>query len=229
MTYITYHTQFWKEYRKEPFSPLEQMLYFYLIEVWNNTGRKAEFECNTSEVEIVLRMNKVTLTRCRETLRKRGLIQYVKGDRKLKAPQYILCDVTKGVTNGVTNDVTTHRVYRVKENNILSPRVCETDGFLGIDDIAPYLKSETGWISSVVERIYKVLRVYLAIDEFNEWIDMYALKLKTEGSTSKFKDDAKSHFTNWLLIEIGKKQKYGDKKPKDDDDSGYVIIRSIKL
>lgn len=75
-------------------------------------------------------MNKVTLTRCREGLRKRGLIQYVKGDRKTKSPLYMLCNITNDVTNDVTNDdtndVTTHRVYRVIEKETSSNEEVKT-------------------------------------------------------------------------------------------------------
>ena len=116
MTLIDYHNQFWKEYRKRPFSPNETLLFHFLLDTWNNTGRKDSFELNTKEVELMLGMNKVTLTRCRENLQKRGVIQYVKGNRKVISPYYsfshVTNDVTNSVTNHVTNDVTTHRVIR---------------------------------------------------------------------------------------------------------------------
>lgn len=123
MTLIDYHNQFWKEYRKKSFTPNETLLFHFLLDTWNNSGRKDSFELNTKEVEIMLGMNKVTLTRCRESLQKRGVIQYVKGNRKSSSPCYSFCyvtnDVTNNVTNGVTNDVTTHRVIRdiEKEDN----------------------------------------------------------------------------------------------------------------
>ena len=116
MTLITQFNRFWREFKGKQMSPNETMLFFYLLNVWNSSGRNEQFECNTKEIELILGMNKMTFTRCRDALSKRGLIQYVKGDRKVKSPYYIICDVTndvtKHVTNDVTNDVTTHRVIR---------------------------------------------------------------------------------------------------------------------
>ena len=116
MTIINYFNQFWKEFRKRNLSPNDTLLYFYLLDVWNTTGRKKYFECNTKEIELILKMNKMTLTRCRDVLRKRGLIQYVKGDGKLKIPLYSISDVT----DNVTDNVTTHRDIELKEKESIS-------------------------------------------------------------------------------------------------------------
>ena len=123
MTLITQFNRFWREFKGKQMSPNETMLFFYLLNVWNASGRNKQFECNTKEIEIILGMNKMTLTRCRDALSKRGLIQYVKGDRKVKSPYYIISDVT----NDVTNDVTTHRVYRDIEKEDISNDISKKD------------------------------------------------------------------------------------------------------
>lgn len=134
MTLIDYHRKFWKEYRKKPFTPNETLLFSYLLDEWNNSGRKELFECNTKEIELVLGMNKMTLSRCRENLRKRGVIQYVRGNRKVNSPYYSFEDVTnnvtKDVTNSVTNDVTTHRVLREEEKEIISKDITKKENNL---------------------------------------------------------------------------------------------------
>ena len=138
MTLIDYHRKFWKEYRKKTFTPNETLLFSYLLDEWNNSGRKELFECNTKEIELVLGMNKMTLSRCRENLRKRGVIQYVRGNRKVNSPYYSFEDVTnnvtnnvtKDVTNSVTNDVTTHRVLREEEKEIISKDITKKENNL---------------------------------------------------------------------------------------------------
>ena len=110
-TLIDCFNQFWREFRKKEFSPNETLLYFYLLDVWNNTGRKEQFECKTNVIEITLGMNKMTITRCREKLKSRGLISFVNGSTRGKYPHYSMCHVT----DDVTDDVTIHRVIRVKE------------------------------------------------------------------------------------------------------------------
>ena len=106
MTIIDYHNQFWEEYKKKRFSPNETLLYFYLLDVWNNSGRKEQFECRTNSIELILEMNKMTLTRCRDKLKSRGLIKFVNGSTKGKYPHYSLCRVTDNVTDNVTDYVT---------------------------------------------------------------------------------------------------------------------------
>ena len=203
MTLIDFFNQFWKVNKNVSFTPSEAYLYLYLLSVWNSTGRKESFICRTSEITSDLGLTKPTLIDCRKRLVKKGLITFKEGNRKAKSPCYSLVNFT----NDFTNDFTINRVIRDKENIILSTHACEKNDYLTIDAIAPFLKSETFWISSVTERIYRNHKILLTSDEFNEWIDMYVLKLKTDGETSKFKDNAKSHFTNWLLIETGKKLK----------------------
>ena len=140
MTLIDLHKQFWREYRKKPFTPNETLLFHFLLDVWNSTGRKEVFELRSSQVESILEMNKMTLTRCRESLKKRGLIKFTNGSTKGKYPHYSLLhvtddvtdnvtecvtenvtdDVTDDVTDNVTDNVTTHRVLRVKEKERIS-------------------------------------------------------------------------------------------------------------
>jgi hypothetical protein len=136
MTLIDLHKQFWREYRKKPFTPNETLLFHFLLDVWNSTGRKEVFELRSSQVESILEMNKMTLTRCRESLKKRGLIKFTNGSTKGKYPHYSLLhvtddvtdnvteyvteNVTDDVTENVTDNVTTHRVLRVKEKERIS-------------------------------------------------------------------------------------------------------------
>lgn len=84
MTIIDHFNRFWREDHTRHFSPSETRLYFYLLHLWNSTGRKERFECKTSLVEAELEMNRMTLTRCRERLKRRGLIDYSQGATKGK-------------------------------------------------------------------------------------------------------------------------------------------------
>lgn len=102
-----------------PFSPNETRLYFFLLSRWINQTEQKPFECSTHYLETHLLLPKMTITRCREKLKQRGMIQYVKGDRKVKNPFYFLCGVTNSVTKHVTNPKEkVSPVPPLKENNL---------------------------------------------------------------------------------------------------------------
>ena len=102
MTIIDYFNQFWKEDEIKHFTPSETKLYFFLLNVWNNAGRCDWFECKTATIESSLEFNKMTITRCRESLQKRGIISFKIGVTKGKYPYYFLRNVTDNVTDNVT-------------------------------------------------------------------------------------------------------------------------------
>lgn len=106
MTLIDYFNQFWKLNDDKPFNPNDAYLYFYLLSLWNRTGRLDSFSVKTSSIEIETELNKKTILRSRERLRNKGLIEFKQGSTKGKHPYYILGRVTDGVTDCVTDCVT---------------------------------------------------------------------------------------------------------------------------
>lgn len=92
-----YIRTFWEEDAKKPFSANETRLYFFLLDMMVKQSC-VQFECSMRYLETCLLLPKMTITRSREKLSQRGLIQVVKGDRKVKNPIYFLCGVTNNVT-----------------------------------------------------------------------------------------------------------------------------------
>lgn len=122
MTLIDYFNQFWKEDEEKHFTQAETRLYFYLLYLWNYTGRKEWFECKTSMIEHFADINPMTLTRCRKSLKDRKLLDFKQGSAKGKYPYYSLIHVKDNVKDNVkvdVNDVLTHIEYRdiEKEDN----------------------------------------------------------------------------------------------------------------
>ena len=116
ITLIDFFNQFWSFNSDKSFTPSEAYLYFYLLSIWNKSGRKDEFNCNTSDIIRVLNITKPTLVDCRKRLQNKGLIKFKEGNRKSLSPCYKLFYFT----NDFTNDFTTHRVIRDKEKETSS-------------------------------------------------------------------------------------------------------------
>ena len=98
MNVSDYIRAFWEEDAKKPFSPNETRLYFFLLDMMVRQSSCKQFECSMRYLETCLLLPKMTITRSRDKLSQRGLIQVIKGDRKVKNPIYFLCGVTNNVT-----------------------------------------------------------------------------------------------------------------------------------
>lgn len=105
MTLIDYHNQFWLMDEEKHFTQAETRLYFYLLYLWNSTGRKEWFECKTSMIEHYADINPMTLTRCRKSLKDRKLLDFKQGSAKGKYPYYCLRNVKDDVKVNVKVDV----------------------------------------------------------------------------------------------------------------------------
>ena len=105
MTLIDYHNQFWQMDEEKHFTQAETRLYFYLLYLWNSTGRKEWFECKTSMIEHSADINPMTLTRCRKSLKDRKLLDFKQGSAKGKYPYYCLRNVKDDVKDDVKVNV----------------------------------------------------------------------------------------------------------------------------
>ena len=95
-----------KEDDENPLSSEEMRVYITLLKEWNKQTRPEWFEfCLISKAEPKAKSNvipKSTLIRIRERLHKRGLIQYVSGNGKVKNPVFKICSDTKCDTKNDT-------------------------------------------------------------------------------------------------------------------------------
>lgn len=114
MTLIDSLKILFKEDDMNPMSPEELRVYISLLKEWNRLGRPEWFECSLLPRTLPKPLPnmlpnvlpKMTVIRVREKLAKRGLIQYVSGNGKVKNPCYKICGVTNLVTKDVTKPVT---------------------------------------------------------------------------------------------------------------------------
>lgn len=110
MTLIDCLKFLFKEDDNNPLSPEEMRVYMTLLKEWNRLGRPEWFEYSLIPKLLpnVLPnvLPKMVITRTREKLQKRGLIQYVSGNGRVKNPCYKICFVTKDVTKLDTKDDT---------------------------------------------------------------------------------------------------------------------------
>lgn len=102
-----------------------------------------------------------------------------------------------------------------KVNNSLSNAQAQ-DGFppadifdKPLDELHAILLRSEIWREDVCRRVFRSGYIDFSIDKFEKYLELYILKLRSEGVKSKSESDAKGHFSNWLIIEL--------KKQKDDE------------
>ena len=67
------------------------------------------------------------------------------------------------------------------------------------------LKSEI-WREDVIRRAFRTGYSNFSTNDFERFLELYILKLRSEGKSSKSEGDAKEHFSNWLMIELKKQE-----------------------
>lgn len=67
------------------------------------------------------------------------------------------------------------------------------------------LKSEI-WREDVIRRAFRMGYRDFSVKDFEKFLELYILKLRSEGKNSKSENDAKEHFSNWLMIELKKQE-----------------------
>lgn len=88
MSYIDLINQFWRMNRIEPFNPYEVYLYFYLLNQCNMRGMENPFNVKTTLLFAEMKMSKKAIYSARESLMRRGLIDFIEGERRTSSPVY---------------------------------------------------------------------------------------------------------------------------------------------
>ena len=123
MRYIDYVNQFWREGERKSYTVNEISLYFFLCNECNKKRWQMPFPCSTEYIGSQIGLSKQTICNVRNSLAKRGLIDFIKGRRGTKSPQYSLCDLTNDLTNGLTNDLA-NDLTNNKDKDIDKDREC---------------------------------------------------------------------------------------------------------
>ena len=89
MSIYDYMNHFWFENENDPCSLSEGVLYFYLLYEANRQHWASPFKVSTQMLVARLNTSKQNVMKAREGLKKRGLIDYSKGEGKGKPALYM--------------------------------------------------------------------------------------------------------------------------------------------
>lgn len=215
MKYIDLLNRFWEANRADRFTTAERELYYYLLNECNHSYWRMPVSCSTSVVCAVIGMNRATLVRAREGLRRRGLILFEEGVQNSRAPTYTILDTghdTVSATASATADDTAGATsYTTQKNNTNTSS--NTDMPIPIDELERRLLADREWHEQIVRQLAANGKSADA-NTLTDWLQQFFNYLRICKYEKREEKECRSHFYNKLLKEY---LKYGTDKQKQHD------------
>ena len=181
--------------------------------------------CSTEYICCQIGLTKQTICNARNSLAKRGLIDFTKGRRGKTPPQYSLRDLTNGLTTELTNDLTNGLTNELtneltinkdidkdkdKESDSTTPREHDEMIRKSISQLREILMDDTTWHDKL---LVLLSREGMTLDKktLMELLGQFFLMLETNGPEGKELSDCRQHAYNWIRRYLMKNY-YGSKQ-----------------
>ena len=233
MSIYDYMNHFWFENENDPCSLSEATLYFYLLYEANRQHWASPFKVSTQMLVARLNTSKQNVMKAREGLKKRGLIDYSKGEGKGKPALYMfnLSDeqplqlpqpMTQPLTGSLacklpqslphSNIKEENNKEEVKEDNSSSPN---SNIVLTLSELRAKLLNDNSWQHDLSSQLAKNginLNAEALRKELSGFFDM----LEQKGCKGKEEADCRQYAFNWINYNHknknhGKESKYNGK------------------
>lgn len=215
MKYIDLLNRFWEANRANRFTTAERELYYYLLNECNHNYWRMPVSCSTSVVCAVIDMNRATLVRAREGLRRRGLILFEEGVQNSRAPTYTILDTGRDAGNATASatadDTAGATSYTTQKSNTNTSS--NTDMPIPIDELERRLLADHEWHEQIVRQLAANGKSADA-DMLTDWLRQFFNYLRICKYEKREEKECRSHFYNKLLKEYSK---YGTDKQKQYD------------
>ena len=197
-------------------TPNEKSVYFALLNKCNELAWKNPFNQSNGYLALDSGLNERAMIKARNTLKQIGLIEFKSGDGRRNNTEYLIKDTEKGVKKSTLSDTLSDTLscQKVSDNTKLinktklNERGNARDGtFEFVENLKNRLKN-TSWLEQVG------MKLGLKPDIVPKQLDDFASEIQLKGDVSKTEKDFKSHFINWLKIQIDKEKIKTDEKPK---------------
>lgn len=239
MSYIDLINRLWSANKVERFTQAERDLYYYLLNECNQNFWKQPISCPTAVIVSATGMSKQTVTRARERLKERGLIDFKKGAQNSRAPCYeIITDETACVTARVTAHVTADGtacetiIYKTEDTKTkrISSNAREQKVLKDMDELQNILMADADWKRDILLLMTNEKRIIPNEQSLDEFLRQFFLYLRTSGTTHKDERDCRNHFINWLKKQsINNKttnSKYDNSNRQQDTKRGSIKVNA---
>jgi DNA-binding Lrp family transcriptional regulator len=211
-----------QESNQQPFSPSEAAMYLKLLCKANSLHWQMPIRCPTSKLCIELKISKPSLADARRKLKERGMIDYIEGYGKTKAPAYTLIDLTDNLTDSLTDNLTDSltdsltdnltdslTIYKIKtkdknkdknenfiNSNHLHDNVERGGRRFSLKDLELRLSEDTEWLDSIHSLLSEKFPITPA-DVKSKLVEFFKY-LRCYGYQEKSEKACRVYFLNWL-------------------------------
>ena len=239
-----YMNHFWFENENDPCSLSESALYFYLLYEANRQHWVTPFKVSTQMLVARLNTSKQNLMKARDGLRKRGLINFSKGEGKGKPALYTLCltstdgemsqtltlsqpmtpvlpqSLPSKLSQSLPHSNTKEENNKEEEKDDHSPSP-NSNIVLTLLELRPKLLNDSSWhqvLSSQLAKNGINLNAEAVRKELSDFFDM----LEQKGCKGKEETDCRQYAFNW--INYNHKNKNYGKESKCNGKAGSAEI-----
>ena len=221
-----YMNHFWFENENDPCSLSEATLYFYLLYEANRQHWAAPFKVSTQMLAARLNTSKQNVMKARDGLRKRGLIDFSKGEGKGKPALYTLClseeqsqSLSQLMTQQLTESLASELPQSLPHSNIKEENTTKEVGeekqspssnskvVLTLSELMEKLLNDNSWLLGLSERLAKN-KIILNGEELKDKVREFFSEQEHKGCKGKEEADCREYVFNWIKYKY--KNYYGN-------------------
>ena len=221
-----YMNHFWFENENDPCSLSEATLYFYLLYEANRQHWASPFKVSTQMLAARLNTSKQNVMKARDGLRKRGLIDFSRGEGKGKPALYTLClseeqsqSLSQLMTQQLTESLASELPQSLPHSNIKEENTTKEVGeekqspssnskvVLTLSELMEKLLNDNSWLLGLSERLAKN-KIILNGEELKDKVRVFFSEQEHKGCKGKEEADCREYVFNWIKYKY--KNYYGN-------------------
>ena len=221
-----YMNHFWFENENDPCSLSEATLYFYLLYEANRQHWASPFKVSTQMLAARLNTSKQNVMKARDGLRKRGLIDFSKGEGKGKPALYTLRlseeqsqSLSQLMSQQLTESLASELPQSLPHSNIKEENTTKEVGeekqspssnskvVLTLSELMEKLLNDNSWLLGLSERLAKN-KIILNGEELKDKVREFFSEQEHKGCKGKEEADCREYVFNWIKYKY--KNYYGN-------------------
>lgn len=216
-----YINRFWAEAECSPFNPTEAALYHYLLYEANRLRWNMPFACHTAILCVRLSTTKQNISKARQHLKERGLIDFQAGtgirapalySLTLQLPRQLSQQVTPQLSRELTVQLTHSNIEdKDKNKDIINSQPARDDSYKSLDELESILLADTAWQEQITGLLAKRENSMVNTDQLCRYIRDFFDEQKIGGKGQRDEGDCRSHFYHWIVKQL-KSNRYGTKR-----------------